>query len=327
MQYSIYVNQLFVAQHPECGDLDFTDLAIFDCIRKMLEGKWGDRKLVDGILWKNLRTTKVLEEMPLLRTSRDKPMSEETVRKRITKLCDAGLLQKDPSNKGSRSAFIALGSLADSYDKDPEIQTTVEFDHLNGQNLPSQRSNSTNYQSTDQNTLSKPIEAVSQGEPETKKKKVRKSKPTRLEVISFYDNEKLNGLKTPLPPGLVAAAAAGWKLTEEKLMERLEAGYAEIVDYMMNPSDMWPNGMWRCVLTKPDQLEFSQFCKLILQFGMTRDEIKANLNSWENKQYPHNNIYATLYTWKSKPDSKQTGTYKNETGGIASVPKRGPKGD
>jgi len=88
---------------------------------------------------------------------------------------------------------------------------------------------------------------------------------------------------------------------------------------------MLPNGMWRCVLTKPDQLEFFQFCKLILQFGMTRAEIKSYLDQWENKSYDNNNLYATIVAWRnresSNPQKPLNGVGQQQSKGL-SVPKR-----
>ncbi len=301
MQYSIYVNQFFVANHPECGDLDFTDLAIFDCIRKMIAANWAKKEIVDGILWSNISVKKVMDEMPMLRTSRDKPMKYLTIHRRITKLCEAGLLQRGDDNKKKSTSFLALGNIAADYDsfKEPLSKTIKPF--IENDKAP--LSNLIKNHNTIQNTLSNSSDTDSPREPEVKEKVVRKAKPTRAEVISFYENEKRNSLEAKLPPKLIAAAAP-WKMTNEQLMSKLVAGYEEIVDYMMNPSDMWPQGMWRCVLTKPNQLNFLQFCTLILEYGMSRAELKKNLNSWENRKYDNDNLYATLYSWKNKESNQ-----------------------
>ena len=307
MQYSLYINQLFIANHPACNELDIIDVAIFDCVRKLIAGNWGEKKLEGGTMWANVSVSKILQEMPLLRNGKGEAFKQRAIHGRISKLCDAGLLQKWENNQVKATSFMALGSLAREYDSytrplhldanpiAPECKPPVHVD--------------ANNKNTIQNTLSNSSDTVSQGEPETqaKEKKARKVKPTRIQVASFYEDEKLNALKTPLSPELLAAAAP-WKMTEAQLMQRLDAGYAEVVDYMMNPSDMWPNGMWRCVLTKPDQLEFFQFCKLILQYGMTRAEIKSYLDQWENKSYVNNNLYATMVSWRNRettPTQKQ----------------------
>jgi len=171
-----------------------------------------------------------------------------------------------------------------------------------------------------------PVTAVA--EP-VKQKKSRKSKslPSRAEVEAFYELEKSNSLKDPLPPGLVAAAAARRPVVT---IDALAAAYKELIDYMTVSSDMWPQGMWRCVLTKPDQLEFVQYCKLVLERGMTRAEIKSYLDQWENKGYDNNNLYATIVAWRNREATnpqKSFGGNGQQTATVASVPKRGPKGD
>ena len=164
----------------------------------------------------------------------------------------------------------------------------------------------------------------------SKRKSKKKAKPTKAEVISFYGEQKGISLNTPLSPELVAAAAAaGWRGGEPETRAKLAAGYAEVVDYMMNPSDAWPDGMWRHVLTKPDQLAFDQFCRLVLNYGMTRVEIKENLDSWENKGYEHTNLYATIRTWKSRPEksSPAGNNLLAQPRNIAKLTPRGPIGD
>lgn len=309
MQYSLYINQLFVANHPECDDLDIIDIAIFDCVRKLIAANWGEKKLMDGILWANIRVSKIIQEMPLLRNGKGSVFKPRAIHNRIAKLCDAGLLQKWGDNQTTSSSFIALGALAAEYD------SYTHPLHLNANPIASTckppLQEDAIYKNTIQNTLSNntsptPSNTVSPGEPETKTKRVRKARLTRSDVLSFYENEKRKSLETPLPKDLDAAAAA-WRIPGEEVMKKLAAGYSEVVDFMLEPSDMWPQGMWRCVLTKPDQLEFLQFCRLVLQFGMTRAEIKENLTSWENKKYDNDNLYATLYTWKIKPRKQSYG--------------------
>ena len=171
-----------------------------------------------------------------------------------------------------------------------------------------------------------PVTAVA--EP-SKQKKSRKSKslPSRAEVEAFYELEKSNSLKDPLPPGLVAAAAARRPVVT---IDALAAAYNDLVVYMTASSDMWPQGMWRCVLTKPDQLEFVQYCKLVLERGMTRAEIKSYLDQWENKGYDNNNLYATIVAWRNREATNPQKSFNGngqQTTTVASVPKRGPKGD
>ena len=171
-----------------------------------------------------------------------------------------------------------------------------------------------------------PVTAVA--EP-SKQKKSRKSKslPSRAEVEAFYELEKSNSLKDPLPPGLVAAAAARRPVVT---IDAIAAAYKELIDYMTASSDMWPQGMWRCVLTKPDQLEFVQYCKLVLERGMTRAEIKSYLDQWENKGYDNNNLYATIVAWRNREATNPQKSFNGngqQTTTVASVPKRGPKGD
>jgi len=319
MQYSLYINQLFIANHPQCDELDIIDVAIFDCVRKLIAGNWGQKKLEGEILWANIRVSKIIQEMPLLRNGKGAAFKPRAIHGRISKLCGAGLLQKWDKNQESVSSFIALGDLAKEYD------SYTQPLHLNAIPIASTCNPplhlDANYKNTIQNTLSNSSDTDSPREPEVKEKFGRKAKPTRAEVISFYENEKRNSLEAKLPPKLIAAAAP-WKMTNDQLMSKLAAGYEEIVDYMMNPSDMWPQGMWRCVLTKPNQLNFLQFCTLILEYGMSRAELKENLNSWENRKYDNDNLYATIYSWKNKsPKQPSGGGYTNGMNGDS--PKRG----
>lgn len=324
MQYSLYINQLFIANHPQCDELDIIDVAIFDCVRKLIAGNWGEKKLEGDVLWANIRVSKILQEMPMLRSGKGAAFKPRAIHGRISKLCEAGLLQKWDKNQVTASSFMALGDLAKEYDS---YTTPLHLDAnpIAPRCKPPLHEDAI-YKNTLQNTLSNSSDTVSQSEPDVKpkEKKVRKVKPTRIQIASFYENEKLNALKTTLSPDLLAAAAP-WRMTEEKLMERLEAGYIEIVGYMMNPSDMWPSGMWRCVLTKPDQLEFYQFCKLILQYGMTRTEIKHYLDQWENKNYDNSSLYATIVAWRNR-ESSNTQNQINGTGArnprVISSPKR-----
>ena len=139
MQYSSWINNLFVASHPACDDLDIIDIAIFDCVRRLIaqnaNGKpWGNRKLVDGVLWSDIRIVKIQEEMPLLRINR-KPMSKEAIRKRVARICESGLLQRDPNNKFANTAYLALGPIAEDYDRSEEH--TSELSHSTLSRMPS----------------------------------------------------------------------------------------------------------------------------------------------------------------------------------------------
>ena len=80
----------------------------------------------------------------------------------------------------------------------------------------------------------------------------------------------------------------------------LADAYRSVVAHMMEPSDMWPDGMWSFVLKKPGQLSFLQFCKLVLDYGMTRASVKDFLDQFQNNKYNRDNLYATFVNWKNR---------------------------
>jgi len=321
MQYSLYINQLFIANHPECNELDIIDVAIFDCVRKLIAGNWGEKKLEGKIMWANVSVSKILQEMPLLRNGKGQVFKQRAIHGRISKLCDAGLLQKWDNNQKTATAFIALGNLAKEYDSYTR-PLHLDANPIASECKPPLHVGADN-KNTIQNTLSNSLDSDSASESLPKEKRVpkKKLKLTRIEVQGFYESELTNSLKDPLPPELLAAAARRPEITHELLFK----AYKELVDYMMNPSDMWPNGMWRCVLTKPDQLSFVQFCKLVLERGMTRAEIKSYLDQWENKLYDNTSLYATIVGWRNReaanPQKPFNGTGQQQSKGLP-VPKR-----
>jgi len=321
MQYSLYINQLFIANHPECNELDIIDVAIFDCVRKLIAGNWGEKKLEGKIMWANVSVSKILQEMPLLRNGKGQVFKQRAIHGRISKLCDAGLLQKWDNNQKTATAFIALGNLAKEYDSYTR-PLHLDANPIASECKPPLHVGADN-KNTIQNTLSNSLDSDSASESLPKEKRVpkKKLKLTRIEVQGFYESELTNSLKDPLPPELLAAAARRPEITHELLFK----AYKELVDYMTGASDMWPNGMWRCVLTKPDQLSFVQFCKLVLERGMTRAEIKSYLDQWENKLYDNNNLYATIVSWRNRettnPQKPFNGTGQQQSKGL-SVPKR-----
>lgn len=297
MQYSTYINNLFVASHPACDDLDFIDVAIFDCVRKLIaqnaNGKpWGNRKLVDGILWSDIRIVKIQEEMPLLRVNR-KPMSKEAIRKRVARICESGLLQRDPNNKFANTAYIALGPLAEDYDsyKEPRSNSTVtlvEFNQPLGKIPPTPRLNFTNNKNTlIQTTLSNSLPPDSQANGD-KQPKVKK-RITYNQAVDFYENEiRSFGLEdpSPLPEPLAARRAA------------LRESYRRCFAWMRDGDDENPGGLRSEVMTMGIQLSFKQFLLLVDERKLTGFQIKHYLIRLENfTENKNKSIYHTIGKW------------------------------
>jgi len=136
----------------------------------------------------------------------------------------------------------------------------------------------------------------------TKQPRVKKSKLTRLEAEQFYQLE-IESIPLYALTKELGGAAAARNISSAALGD----AYKDFVDYMTKPTDKWPNGMWGCLLTKPHQLKYDQYCKLILKYGMKRDEVKAYADSWENKGYDNNNLYASFTAWRDNDAKKPNG--------------------
>ncbi len=305
MKFRLEINQKEVVEAGIKG-VKIQEWLIFDVVRHMIGADWTKKITEHEKSYAWISEQSILDQIPLLELSR------RQVHRLVDNLVEAGLLVRFAGNKGKKRVYLGLTPIGDSLGRHSMTNMAISDDGV-CQKWQSENDKSGNLRMTEMsednniknkiikdNTSPTPSDAVSPSEPETKTKRVRKARLTRSDVLSFYENEKRKSLETPLPKDLDAAAAA-WRIPGEEVMKKLAAGYSEVVDFMLEPSDMWPQGMWRCVLTKPDQLEFLQFCRLVLQFGMTRAEIKENLTSWENKKYDNDNLYATLYTWKIKP--------------------------
>lgn len=346
MLYSVYINQLFVAGNPSFDGLDFNDVAIFDCMRKLITGTWGgpdDKEIRGGVVWAHVPVKLISQQLPLLRDSQNRPWKLDTISRRVRKLCDCGLILMDgKDNKKRAKAFYGLGQASKDYDSIKPPSDVNPMVGENGQKPSDINPQTIGYKSvvpSDINPIYNnisnnikndipptPLDGVSGETPPTGKKSKVKRNPGRKEVEEFYEDERRKSLKDPLPPEEAAAAAA-----RGLAQSRLAAGYSEIVDYMTKPSDMWPAGMWACVLTRTHQLSFLQFCKLILVQGMTRVVIKDYLDQWENKQYDNGNIYATFCKWWSNQKTGQTNGNGHRPATtvttVATLTPRGPQGE
>jgi hypothetical protein len=65
-----------------------------------------DTECIDGKQWTWVAYTLMQDELPLL------DLSTQTFYRRLNKLCDAGLIQKSPTNEDARKVFICLGKKA-----------------------------------------------------------------------------------------------------------------------------------------------------------------------------------------------------------------------
>lgn len=162
-----------------------------------------------------------------------------------------------------------------------------------------------------------PSSAKPQKAPKTPR--VKKAKLTRLEVEQFYKSE-IDSIPLFSLEKEFAETAAARGIT----VELLGIGYKDFVAYMTNPSDKWPQGMWRCVLTKPDQLSLHQYSMLVLKYGMKRDEIKAYADSWENRKYDNDNLYASFTSWRDNERKRESpsGAATESSGKGLSLPKK-----
>lgn len=308
MQYSLYINQLFIASHPQCQNLDLIDAAIFDCIRKLLSSKWGTKKHENNDYWTNISVSKISQEMPLLRDGKGNKFKARAIHGRIAKLCEAGLLKKREGNQKLSVSFIAIGDLAeeyDSYDQPLHINANPIAYKCNGP-LHLDANNKNTIQNTSNDIPLTPLDNGSASEPPKPAPRVKK-KLTRAETQDFYDKQMTLFDDFKIPKELEGGAAArGIKPAH------ITGAYTELIDYMTKPSDKWPDGMWGCVLTKTHQLSLDQFCKLVLKLGMKRDAIKAYLDTWENKKYDNGSIYATFCDWwsREKPSPQNEGKVK-----------------
>lgn len=88
--YNISINQLAVVENG--WDLDFSDMAIFDCFHIFGASPRTQRITTMSGQWFWLSTKKVIEELPLL------GIGDKQVKRRIAKLIECGLLEKCPDD-------------------------------------------------------------------------------------------------------------------------------------------------------------------------------------------------------------------------------------
>lgn len=299
--------------------------AIFFVVRAAIEAGWSEKHDEDNrYAWVSNKYIKSqLQSLPDVAD-----ISDNALYRKIKQLEDAGLLVRKEDNKRKNKCYLSKGPSDDLLFFSEPIAKTQEvlLQNFNRGIAKTQMYNNTNDNIIKDNIPPTPLDGVSEETPKPKKEPRVKKKLNRREATDFYENEVREFLKSPSLPPEVAAAAAGRGLSPERMMD----GYREIIDYMTKPTDMWPAGMWGCVLTKPVQLSFKQFCKLVLISGMTRAGIKEYLNQWENKSYDNDNIYATFIAWlkneKAKP-SPMNGNHQQPVPTTATVRPKGPHGD
>jgi hypothetical protein len=293
--------------------LNSDEWILFTTIHSMFGTKWA-KKLPVGedsyVLVSNKFIKQQLVAFPDLAN-----ISDVTLWRKVKKLEDAGLLVRHDKNSEKAKCYMGLGENADFFSNAP----LSELKDPPFKNESPPLSELKDYNSTKDNSTRDNVSASdSASESLYKEKKVpkKKLKLTRIEAIEFYENEKANSLKTELPPELVAAAAAR---RPQVTMDHLTKAYSELVRYMMEPSPKWESGMWECVLTRPKQLTFVQFCRLILELDMTRDQVKGYLDQWENKGYENNkNLYATMSDWRRRETTNPQKSF-NGNGGANKV--------
>lgn len=109
--YNVSINQAAVVKFD--WDLDIIDIAIFEAIVKFISTD--HRKLMreidgEGNMWYFVSESKILSDLPLLPF--DKPSA---VYKRIKKLVDCKLIERNPNNISTGKKMIRVGENADLY--------------------------------------------------------------------------------------------------------------------------------------------------------------------------------------------------------------------
>lgn len=109
--YSINVNQYAVLKNG--WELDYIDVAVFLSIYTFISsGKADDNKMIDAnnISWYFVSEYKIIKDLPLI------PINSPTaITKRITNLCDHGLIIRNPNNRKTNQKYIRIGSEAKKY--------------------------------------------------------------------------------------------------------------------------------------------------------------------------------------------------------------------
>ena len=105
MKFNLNVNQKAVIEAGIKG-IDIIDLVLFDVLCDAIMHGGLDTECIDGKQWTWVAYTLMQDELPLL------DLSTQTFYRRLNKLCDAGLIQKSPTNEDARKVFICLGKKA-----------------------------------------------------------------------------------------------------------------------------------------------------------------------------------------------------------------------
>lgn len=158
MKYDIKINQRAVIE--QGLDLDFIDMAIFDCIACIFNCPEFPSITIpsEGNIFKWISTKKIMEELPLLK------IGDKAIKLRIDKLVDCGLLIKYVWKEDGNKPYYAQGKLFSSmfridrneYDG-VGIKTTkgLEPERPRGWNLNDQGVGikTTNYNNTNNNSI------------------------------------------------------------------------------------------------------------------------------------------------------------------------------
>lgn len=104
MKFNININQKAIINNGL--DIDLVDAAIIDCLRNMFAASWCSEMVINGIAYKWIAATKVVEEMPLLK------LKKNAVQKRLRNIEALGLIERSPENQSmGRSFFRATRKL------------------------------------------------------------------------------------------------------------------------------------------------------------------------------------------------------------------------
>lgn len=106
MQYNIFINQHAVYTLGLQEKLDLTDLALFDFIYHAMNSTSIPKTMINGEEFYTIRHALVSQECPILRINH-----RDTFRKRMQKLCDAGLIERYENNQKENASLYKRGRL------------------------------------------------------------------------------------------------------------------------------------------------------------------------------------------------------------------------
>lgn len=148
MKYDIKINQRAVIE--QGLDLDFIDMAIFDCIACIFNCPEFPSITIpsEGNIFKWISTRKILEELPLLK------IGEKAIKLRIDKLIDCGLIIKYIWKEDGNKPYYTQGKLFSSMfrmDRNEYDGVGIKKDKGRNQNDQGVGIKTTNYNNTNNN--------------------------------------------------------------------------------------------------------------------------------------------------------------------------------